>query len=310
MKKPSPAIPILPEISVFAWVFSNRLLAIRLLFLGLWLGTGFTGATAVTFGSTAAAGFTVNGDTSITTISPAADAGTVDITVTTAGGTSATNANDQFSFVAAPVVSDLSPDSGSVDGGTWVTITGANFTRATGVMFGDAPAGFTVDSDTAITAYSPPGETPDTVDVTVTSPGGTSATGSADVFTCTPPDLPHPPFSAYFTNVLERCKFRPASTNCTVRGRLIIRNTGTSTLPAMRILVFSGMDGGFDPMTDQLVRTFRTKPIRPGQGGLPSKPKKLNLKARARQNLTGVFLFATDANTNLLTSTVIPSRRM
>jgi hypothetical protein len=269
-------------------------------------GTGFTGATAVTFGTTAAASFTVNGDTSITTTSPAASGGTVDITVTTAGGTSATNANDQFSFVTAPVVSNLSPTSGTVAGGTWVTITGANFTRATGVMFGDAAAGFTIDSDTSITAYSPPGETPDTVDVTVTSPGGTSATGAADVFTYTSADVPQNPFMAYFTNVLERCRFRPASTNCTVRGRLIIQNTGTSTLPAMTVLLFSGADGGFGPLTHQLVKIFLTKPIQPGQGGLPAKPEKLKLKATAPQELTGVFLYATDANSNLLTSTVIP----
>src|SRR5262249_39994677 len=43
-----------------------------------------------------------NGDPSIPPTSPAHTAGTVDITVTTAGGTSATNANDQFTFVAAP----------------------------------------------------------------------------------------------------------------------------------------------------------------------------------------------------------------
>jgi large repetitive protein len=149
-------------------------------------GTGFTGATAVNFGGTAAASFTVNSDTSIAAVSPTAGAGTVDVTVTTAGGTSATSTTDQFTFVAAPSVSGLSPNSGPVSGGTLVTITGVNFTDATAVSFGDAPAGFTVDSDTSITAVAPVGEQPDNVDVTVASLGGTSARSAADQFTWTP----------------------------------------------------------------------------------------------------------------------------
>ena len=46
-------------------------------------GTGFTGATAVKFGATAATAFTVNSATQITATAPAGVAGTVDITVTT-----------------------------------------------------------------------------------------------------------------------------------------------------------------------------------------------------------------------------------
>nr|WP_314707222.1 autotransporter domain-containing protein [uncultured Comamonas sp.] len=64
-------------------------------------GTGLSGATAVTFGATAATGFTVNSSTQITAMSPAGAAGTVDIRVTTAGGTSATSVADQFTYSAA-----------------------------------------------------------------------------------------------------------------------------------------------------------------------------------------------------------------
>ncbi|WP_229168697.1 Ig-like domain repeat protein [Bradyrhizobium altum] len=63
-------------------------------------GTNLTGATAVKFGATNAASFTVNSATSITAISPAGS-GAVDITVTTAAGTSATSAADRFTFAAA-----------------------------------------------------------------------------------------------------------------------------------------------------------------------------------------------------------------
>jgi hypothetical protein len=64
-------------------------------------GSGFTNASTVKFGGTSATTFTVNGDTSITATSPAESAGPVDVTVTTpAGGTSATQVLDQFTFNA------------------------------------------------------------------------------------------------------------------------------------------------------------------------------------------------------------------
>ena len=60
-------------------------------------GTGFTGATAVDFGTTPATDVTVVNDTTVTADSPAGT-GTVDVTVTTPGGTSATSPADQFTY--------------------------------------------------------------------------------------------------------------------------------------------------------------------------------------------------------------------
>ena len=65
-------------------------------------GSRFTGASAVSFGGTSATGFTVDSDTQITATAPAGTAGTVDVTVTTAGGTSLTGTNDRYTYVAAP----------------------------------------------------------------------------------------------------------------------------------------------------------------------------------------------------------------
>jgi hypothetical protein len=147
-------------------------------------GTGLSGATAVTFGGTLATGFTVNSATQITATAPAGT-GTVDVRVTTAGGTSATSAADQFTYVAAPTVTSLSPTAGPTGGGTTVTITGTGFAAApaTGaVRFGATTATYTINSNTQITATSPAAAA-GTYDVTVTTVGGTSATSAADQFT-------------------------------------------------------------------------------------------------------------------------------
>jgi spore coat protein U-like protein len=111
-------------------------------------GTSFSGATAVSFGSNAAASFTVNSATQITATSPAG-VGTVDVTVTTAGGTSAISSGDRFTYGSAPTVTNVNPNTGPTSGGTSVTITGTNFSGATAVSFGsNAAASFTVNSAT------------------------------------------------------------------------------------------------------------------------------------------------------------------
>ncbi len=147
-------------------------------------GSGFTGASAVTFGTVAASSFTVDSDTQITATAPAHTDGSVDVTVTTGGGTSATGSADLYTYdEPAPAVTAISPASGPEAGGTVVTITGTDFLGATAVHFGTAAAAFTVTSDTQITATAPAGTLGTAVDVTVTTPAGTSATGAADKYT-------------------------------------------------------------------------------------------------------------------------------
>jgi hypothetical protein len=146
-------------------------------------GSGFTGATDAAFGTASAAAMTVDSDSQVTATSPAGT-GTVDITVTTPAGTSATGPADQFTYnpPPTPAVTSVSPASGTTAGGDSVTITGSGFTGATDAAFGTASAAaMTVDSDSQVTATSPAGT--GTVDITVTTPGGTSATGPADQFT-------------------------------------------------------------------------------------------------------------------------------
>ena len=93
-------------------------------------GTNLGGATTVSFGATPAT-ITNDNATTLTVTSPAAGAGTLDVTVTTAGGTSAITAADHYTYVAAPTVIGVSPSQGSTAGGTTVTITGLNLSSAT-----------------------------------------------------------------------------------------------------------------------------------------------------------------------------------
>jgi hypothetical protein len=85
-----------------------------------------------------------------------------------------------------PAISSVAPSSGSIAGGETVTIKGENFTGASAVKFGTNPAAsFTVDSDTQITATTPPNAKPVRVDVSVTSFAGTSVESREDRFNYT-----------------------------------------------------------------------------------------------------------------------------
>ncbi len=142
-------------------------------------GTNFTGATEAKFGANAGTGLVVESSTEIKVTAPAGT-GTVDVIVTTPGGPSANTAADNYTYVAAPTCS-ISPNQGPTAGGTAVTITGTNLTGATEVKFGANPGtGLVVESSTEIKVTAPAGT--GTVDVTVTTPGGT-ATCSGGGFT-------------------------------------------------------------------------------------------------------------------------------
>jgi hypothetical protein len=85
-----------------------------------------------------------------------------------------------------PAITSISPTSGSVTGGTEVKITGTDLTGGSAVKFGTVPAAsFKVESDTEIIATAPASAKVNTVDVTVTTLAGTSATGRSDRFTYT-----------------------------------------------------------------------------------------------------------------------------
>src|SRR5262249_12636081 len=77
-------------------------------------------------------------------------------------------------------INSIRRNSGSVSGGTKVTIKGHDFS-GTSVAFGNVPASsFTVDTDKQITAISPRSSKVGSVDIQVTTAAGTTPAAAAD----------------------------------------------------------------------------------------------------------------------------------
>jgi hypothetical protein len=125
-------------------------------------GTNFTGATEVAFGFTAAISVQVVSAFTVTATSPASSAGLVNVTVTTSGGTSATNPADDFTYVtlAAVTLTQGSPTSTTVADGA-----------------GYSGHQLTVTNGTGIVSYVETGSA-QSADVVVTSLGAISAAAS------------------------------------------------------------------------------------------------------------------------------------
>ncbi|MBN9082827.1 MAG: hypothetical protein BGP04_01380 [Rhizobiales bacterium 62-17] len=115
-------------------------------------GTNFVGVTAVRFGATNATGFTVVSPTQISATAPAGAAGTVDVTVTAGGSTSATSAADRYTYVTptSPPTISIAFGTGSipVGGSTSLSFTINNPNAAaslTGITFSNnLPSGLIV----------------------------------------------------------------------------------------------------------------------------------------------------------------------
>lgn len=136
-------------------------------------GLRLADATAVKFGDRAATSFSVNRKNGSLTATSPPGSGVVDVTVVTPAATTPVVPAARFRY--SPEVTSLSPSSGSSSGRTKVTLRGTNLASATSVSFGSAVVTrFSRVNDTTIVLLSPAGS-PGTVDVTVTSPGGTSA---------------------------------------------------------------------------------------------------------------------------------------
>ena len=151
-------------------------------------GAAFTSSadTDVYFDGDAASDVTVVNSSTITCTTPGHAAGTVDVEVTNSNGSD--TLADCFTYHNPPDISHVDPDSGPAAGGTFVTITGDDFTSAgsTTVTFGGANAsGITFVNATTLTCTTP-AHNADAVDVVVTNDFGMDTLAGGFTYNNTP----------------------------------------------------------------------------------------------------------------------------
>lgn len=150
------------------------------------IGAGFTGATAVDFGSNASPSFQVVSDSEVIAVTPPEPyKESVPVSVITSMGSGLeSNARylyDPFPASGPPTIGSISPLTARA--GTSVTISGTNLGDTTSVEFGATSASFSVDSGSELTTVVPDGAS--SGPVTVTGTNGTVT--SAQTFTLTDP---------------------------------------------------------------------------------------------------------------------------
>ncbi|HTY96392.1 MAG TPA: IPT/TIG domain-containing protein, partial [Solirubrobacteraceae bacterium] len=152
-------------------------------------GKYFGGVTAVKFGGVPATSFELLSTEEITATAPPGVSGTVDVTVTTGGGTSSAGLAASYTYGPSPSVGGIVPAEGPSVGGTAVKIAGSNLAEATAVEFGETGAqSFTVTSASSITAIARAGT--GTVGVTVQTRYGTTSAGEAEHYRYTATGAP------------------------------------------------------------------------------------------------------------------------
>ena len=118
-------------------------------------GQSFTGVTNVLFGSTSATNFTIDSPTQITATAPAGT-GLVNVSVTTAGGTSSAGAGNAYQYVGSQAITDFAADPAaptySPNGTFTVSATGGASNNP--VVFASSTAGVCTVSGTTVTMVS------------------------------------------------------------------------------------------------------------------------------------------------------------
>lgn len=152
-------------------------------------GSNFASGATVTIGGTAAANVVFVSTTSLTAVTPARPAGAAAVVVTNPGGLVSTGAASFNYTIPVPVISTLTPVSGTIAGGTAITITGSNFAGITGVTLGGTPASSVVTvSPTTITAITP-AHAAGLVNLVVTNTSGSGTRAGAYTYRAPQPNV-------------------------------------------------------------------------------------------------------------------------
>jgi len=136
-------------------------------------GSDFNDASQVLFGDQPAAVVTFTPELARVIVPPRQGGGPVSVRLTTIGGTSAVVPAAAFSYAPTPMITAVSPTTGSTDGGTVITISGSHLADTSQVSFGgEAGSDLTVVSDTAVTVRAPERTSTGTVRLTLVTDTG------------------------------------------------------------------------------------------------------------------------------------------
>jgi hypothetical protein len=124
--------------------------------------------------------FTIVNGTTITFAAPSDGAGSYDLAIRNPVGTY--TLSSAITYVLAPTLSTNSPILGTTNGGTIVTLTGANLMGASRVNLGTTTVSFTVISDSKI-RFTTPATSASVVDIGVVTAGGSATLSNGIEFT-------------------------------------------------------------------------------------------------------------------------------
>lgn len=144
-------------------------------------GSKLIDATQVSFDGVAAPSIHVESKNEITAITPAHDAGAVTVGVITPNGTS--TLENAYTYGSAPALTNVSPNTGTLSGGQTVTLQGSYFTGTTQVTFDSVAAtNVHVVNANEVTVTAPAHASAEAVNVSITTPYGTSTLANGYVY--------------------------------------------------------------------------------------------------------------------------------
>lgn len=125
---------------------------------------------------------TIISDSILSVVVPAGNNGTVFVIVSTISGTTAAL---NYSYIETPTIDNVTPNSGSVSGGSAVTISGTNFATLTDVSVGGVSAAFGVINSNTVSIITPAGS-PGSADIVVTTTAGSATATDAYTYVNSP----------------------------------------------------------------------------------------------------------------------------
>lgn len=228
-------------------------------------GTELASATQVNLGSSTVS-VTVVSSTKVQFVTPATSAGVVDVGIVTIGGVATLSQALEFTTSAlVPVITSITPTSGTTAGGTTITVTGQYFSGSysnsvSAAINGVSGSSVVVIDDSTLTFVSPAGLAASGLDVSVTTDGGVGVIAGAFTYIAPPAPInsgaPSPGLATSYPPEILEFSTRTVS----VKGGTVVV-TG-KRLEGIQRLSIGGIDVVISSNTDtSLTFVMQTMPV-------------------------------------------------